>query len=146
MTDRGTEFLGAVNEYLKRGRIIHRTTSAYRPQANGLVESMNKHLVRALRAAMDGHDLTTWEAGLTDFLTNYRGFRHSSTGRSPHELIMGQPMRLPWRFHALPRHVLPDSGDAEDLGRHMTCLLASLAALWDGSAGEFTETAGAEHA
>lgn len=89
MTDRGTEFLGAVNEYLKRGRIIYRTTSVYRFQANGLVESMNKYLVRVLRVVMDGYDLTTWEAGLTDFFINYRGFRYFFTGRSSYELIMG---------------------------------------------------------
>lgn len=38
-------------------------------------------------------------------------------------------MRLPWKYHVLPRHVLPDTGDSEGLERHMTCLVASLAAL-----------------
>lgn len=74
VTDRGTEFLGEVNQCLTRGGIVHRTTSAYRPQTNGLVESTNKHLVRALRATMDGHDFASWEEGLLDFLTSYRGF------------------------------------------------------------------------
>lgn len=31
ITNRGKEFLGPVNELLTRGRIVHRTTSAYRP-------------------------------------------------------------------------------------------------------------------
>lgn len=92
ITDRGMEFLGEVNQCLVRGRVVHRTTSAYRPQANGLVESMNKHLVRALRAALEGHDLASWEGGLLDFVTSCRGFRHASTGKSPHKLVMGRPM------------------------------------------------------
>lgn len=109
VTDRGKEFLGPVNEMLTRCRVIHRTTSAYRPQANGLVEQMNRYIVRSLSAALEGRDLDTWEEGLTDFLASYRGFRHASTGYSPHELVMRRPMRLPWKFHALPRHVLPNT-------------------------------------
>lgn len=130
VTDQGTEFLGEVNKILMRGRGIHRTTSAYRAQANGMVEHLNNVTSRALAAALENGDLQTWEAGLLDFLMGYKGFRHSTTGKSPHQILMSRPMRLPWKFHATPRPLLPvDSPDA--LAKHMTCRAESLKLLQD---------------
>lgn len=128
VTDQGRKFLGEVNQLLTRGRVIHRTTSAYRPQANGMIEHLNSLLGKALVATLANGDLRTWEAGLLDFLTGYQGFRHSSTGQSPHQMLMGRPMRMPWKFHAMPRLLIPDtSGD--DLSKHMVCLAESLKIL-----------------
>lgn len=73
VTDQGREFLGQVNQTLTKGLVIHRTTSAYRAQANGLVEHLNGVLGRSLAATLEQGDLHTWERGLRDFLTGYRG-------------------------------------------------------------------------
>lgn len=135
VTDQGREFLGEVNQVLTRGLIIHRTTSAYRAQASGLVEHLNGVLGRALAATLDKGDLRTWERGLVDFLTGYRGLRHLSTGKSPHQLLMGRPMRLPWKFHAMPRLMIPDNLSGEEVERYMVCLNESLKVL-HGSARE----------
>lgn len=69
--DQGREFLGEVNDLLTRGRVIHRTTSAYRAQANGMIEHLNGALGRALIATLEQEDRRTWERGLFDFLTSY---------------------------------------------------------------------------
>lgn len=122
VTDQGREFLGEVNQVLTRGVVIHRTTSAYRAQANGFVEHLNGVLGRALAATLDKGDLRTWERGLVDFLTGYRGLRHSSTGKSPHQLLMGRPTRLPWKFHAMPRLLIPDDLSGEEVELYMLCL------------------------
>lgn len=95
-----------------------------------MVEHLNYVTSRALAAALENGDLRTWETGLLDFFMGYRGFRHSTMGKSPHQVLMSRPMRLPWRFHAMPRPLLPmDSGEA--LSRHMVCLAASLKLLQD---------------
>lgn len=90
---------------------------------------MNRYTGRSLAASLDGRSLGCWEEGLVDFLSSYRGYRHASTGRSSYELVMGRLMRLPWKFQALLRHVLPDLSSPEEMKKHMVCLLASLAAL-----------------
>lgn len=59
VTDQGREFLGEVNQVLTRVVVIHQTTSAYRAQANGLVEHLNGVLGRALSATLDKGDLRT---------------------------------------------------------------------------------------
>lgn len=126
ITDQGREFLGEVNRLLTRGLVIHRTTSAYRPQANGLVDHLNGVTARA---TLSKGDVRTWEQGLLDFLTGYRGLRHSSTGKSPHQLLMLRPMRMPWKFHAMPRPVIPDDLSGAVVEKHMVCLGESLKIL-----------------
>lgn len=64
----GREFLGEVNQVLLRGQVIHRTTSAYRAQANGMIEHLNGVMGRALLASLGKGDAHTWKRGLPDFL------------------------------------------------------------------------------
>lgn len=64
-----------------------------------------------------------------DILTGYRGLRHSSTGKSPHQLLMGRLMCLPLKFHAMPRLLIPDDGTGAEMERHMLCLNESLKIL-----------------
>lgn len=109
VTDQGREFLGEVNLLLTHGLVIHRTTSAYRAQTNGLVEHLNGVLGRSLAATLEKGDLRTWEKGLRDFLVGYRGLKHASTGKSPHQILMFRPMRLPWKYNAMPRPAIPDN-------------------------------------
>lgn len=45
VSDQGREFLGEVNQLLVRGRVVHHTTSAYRAQANGMIEHLNGVMV-----------------------------------------------------------------------------------------------------
>lgn len=130
VTDQGREFLGEVNKLLTQGRVIYHTTSAYRAQANGMIEHLNSVTRRALVATLENGDIRTWEMGLLDFLTGYRGFRHSSIGQSPHQLLMGHPMCMAWKFHAMPWPFLP-AGSGKELSHHMVCLTESLNILQD---------------
>lgn len=131
ISDQGREFLGEVNAILTKGRVIHRTTSAYRAQANGMIEHLNGALGRALVATLEKEDKRTWERGLSDFLIGYGGLRHASTGRSPHELLTARPMRLPWKFCAMPRPMIPDNQPAPALEEYMVKMQASLQVLHD---------------
>ncbi|KAL3680378.1 hypothetical protein R1sor_023334 [Riccia sorocarpa] len=48
LTDGGREFLRELQQVLQQTSIRHRTTSAYNPQANGLIERFNRTLLEAI--------------------------------------------------------------------------------------------------
>lgn len=131
ISDQGREFLGEVNQLLQRGRVIHRITSAYRAQANGMIEHLNGVMGRALEASLEQGDIRTWERGLNDFLAGYRGLWHASTRKNPYQLLFAKPMRLAWKFQAMPRTPTPDDLGPDAMEAHMKKLLASLRVLQD---------------
>lgn len=118
-----------MNQVLRRGRVIQRTTSAYRAQANGMIEHLNGVMGRPVVASLEHGDERTWERGLTDFLAGYRGLRHASTKKSPYQMLFAKPMRLPWRFQAMPRGPIPDNLDLEAVENHMVRTMESLRVL-----------------
>ena len=55
VTNRGAQFTGEMwKEMLTSMGTHHSPTTAFHPQANGLVERMHRHLKVALRARLDG--------------------------------------------------------------------------------------------
>ena len=53
ISDRGVHFRGEVDTLLQRYGIEHHRSSAYRPQANGAIEAMNKNIKRILRKMIE---------------------------------------------------------------------------------------------
>ena len=74
--------------------VKHLTTAVYKPATNGLAERMVQTFKKALTASGDPLQLT-----LDKFLFNYRMTPHSTTGRSPAELMFGRKLRT--RFDML---------------------------------------------
>lgn len=60
----------------------------YWPQENGEVERQNKSLVKRLKISQA--ESRDWKLDLLDFLLMYRSTSHSTTGRSPAELLFGR--------------------------------------------------------
>jgi len=72
-------------DYLKEMGVEHQHTTPLWPRANGEVERQNGTLLKAIRAAhAEGKN---WREELNKFLLAYRSTPHSTTGKSPAELL-----------------------------------------------------------
>ena len=94
VTDNGTEFQGEFARTLKQYSIQHMHTSAYHPQANGLVERMNRTLSHSLSRLVDMHTMN-WDLYLPTALMGYRASRHETTRLTPFYLLYGREPVLP---------------------------------------------------
>jgi hypothetical protein len=70
----------------------HILTTAYHPQANGMVERFHRQLKEALHSRNCGAD---WAAHLPWFLMGLRAAPKEDSGLSSAELVYGQALRLP---------------------------------------------------
>eukprot|EP00775_Hariotina_reticulata_P015084 gene15084-biopygen1096 len=96
VTDNGSEFQGAFSKLLEDCLIDHGHTSVAHPRANGQVERAVQTLKTALRAlCLDKEDVTDWDSGVAWLALTYRCTKHSSTGRSPYELMFARQPVVP---------------------------------------------------
>ena len=92
-TDRGVQFTSAVWQVLcKRLGISHCPTTAYHPQANGLVECFRPQLKDSMRARLAARD---WPAHLPWVLLGLRAAPKEDHNVSAAELLYGVPLALP---------------------------------------------------
>lgn len=92
VSDNGTAFTSSeFKEFMVRNGIRHVTTAPYHPSSNGLAE----RAVRTFKEGMKKYTLGEIETRLARFLFHYRTTPHSTTGRSPAELLMGRCLRSP---------------------------------------------------
>ncbi|XP_043245887.1 uncharacterized protein K02A2.6-like isoform X1 [Amphibalanus amphitrite] len=95
--DNGTAFTSAVfTGYLKEVGVRQIRVTPYHPRGAGAVERFNKNVKNVLQTATaDGMD---WKRAIREFLLSYRSTPHSTTGRSPAELLRGRQLRT--KLHA----------------------------------------------
>lgn len=94
ISDRGTNFLSGLLKYIyARLDIKKNTTSAYHPQANGLVERLNRTLGQKLAQLAQKEE--EWDEYLPFVLMAYRSTPQDSTGFSPYRLMFGREMPKP---------------------------------------------------
>ena len=87
ISDQGREFVNSVNKKLfKRFKTEHRITTAYHPQANGLVERFNQTLQRSL-VKLVNKEQNNWDEYIDSVLFAYRTAIQKSTKRSPFEVM-----------------------------------------------------------
>jgi cleavage and polyadenylation specificity factor subunit 1 len=95
-SDRGTQFSSSTWSGLcERLGIQHISTTAYHPQANGMVERSHRQLKNALRARLAAAD---WPDHLPWVLLGLRSAPKEESGVSSAELVLGQPLSLPGEF------------------------------------------------
>jgi Integrase zinc binding domain/Integrase core domain len=93
-SDRGTEFVNELISKLCRAyQIQHITTTAYHPQANGLVERMNQTIKNILSKLTENTE--DWDLYLNSALFAIRTSRQESIRRAPEEVVYGRKMRTP---------------------------------------------------
>jgi hypothetical protein len=76
--------------YLAEMGVSHKLTTPLWPRANGEVESQNRSLLKAMRAAHA--EKRNWRTELNKYLLAYRSTPHTTTGKSPAELLYGRSL------------------------------------------------------
>ncbi|UYV76764.1 hypothetical protein LAZ67_14001975 [Cordylochernes scorpioides] len=95
ITDRGRNFTSSmIRDLNKHCRIIHRTTTAYHPQTNGLTERLNKTIADMLSMYVDVNQ-KDWDEILPFVTFAYNTAKQESTGFSPFYLVHGREAETP---------------------------------------------------
>ena len=98
VSDNGPQFTSEMFvRFTRANNIKHTTTSPYHPATNGLAERFVQTLKQALRVSRK--DGRTLNGRLNNFLISYRNARHSTTERTPAQLLIGRDLRS--RLHLL---------------------------------------------
>lgn len=107
-SDRGASFTSQVWMSLGKllGTSIHHTT-AYNPEANGMVERFHRTLKAALMSRCSD---TTWSSQLPWVLLGIRTTPKEGLGASPAEMVYGEPLVVPGEF-------FPDAPSEDDIHR-----------------------------
>jgi transposase InsO family protein len=97
-SDRGPQFSSAVwAAVCSLLNIDHLSTTAFHPQANGMVERWHRRLKDALRSRAAAAD---WAAHVPWVVLALRAAPHDDSGKSPAEAVFGVPLVLPGQFLA----------------------------------------------
>ena len=106
-TDRGSQFLSSAwTQLMNAWGIKAHTTTAYHPEANGLVERLHRRLKEALLAS--SHDNPQeWYWKLPSVLLSIRTTLKPDLGASPAEMLYGEPLSIPGSLLSNP----PSSDD-----------------------------------
>jgi hypothetical protein len=95
-SDRGAQFTSTLwAAFCGLLGIQHHPTSAYHPQANGMVERFHRQLKNSLRARLCG---SNWVDHLPWVLLGLRAAPKEDSGVSSAEMLYGSPLSLPGQF------------------------------------------------
>ena len=108
-SDQGTQFLNNIlNELLTLSKVKHIINTAYSKEENGIVERVNKEVLRHVRAIC--HDrgvITAWSRIVPMVKRILNTSEHAATGYTPAELVFGPTNNLVQHFIE-PEHVNAD--------------------------------------
>lgn len=90
-------------------------SSAYHPQANGIIERYHKTMNQGLSHYVNTSG-TDWDTPVRFYLMAYRATPHSTSRYSPYYLLHGKEMTLP-TLHDLSAKLTPDVREAEYASR-----------------------------
>src|SRR6478735_5658475 len=118
VTDNGKPFLSdLIRQVCRSYGIIHKTTTPYNPQSNGLIERFNRTLTSILQKRSD-EEKKDWDVYLPAALFAYRSIKQASTKQSPFFMTYGYEPKTPFD---LDHHVYErNSPKYEAILRHRT--------------------------
>lgn len=91
LTDRyPAYFSGRLRTFLDHNNVIHRFTTPYHPNANGICERINRTIVNKLRCLKNDNPRKSWIKLLKEATAQYNNTIHSATGFPPSYLLMGR--------------------------------------------------------
>lgn len=86
-SDNGPQFTSwDFTEFLRKKGIIHRRSAIYNPQSNGVVERVNRNIAKLLDVSIFTN-IRDLQSILNNYALNYNRTSHSTTGKSPCELM-----------------------------------------------------------
>ncbi|MCI03950.1 gag-pol polyprotein [Trifolium medium] len=95
VSDNGTQFASEkVVQFCKEKGIQNTFISVEHPQANGLAESANKVILKALKRRLTGK-AENWAEHLLPILWSYHTTPQSSTGEAPFTMVYGADAMIP---------------------------------------------------
>jgi len=134
-TDRGSNFMSDIAQavYQAVGVERHRVT-AWRPQANGLVERFNGTLKQLMKAYAEETG-SKWPTAITSYAYAYNTAVHSATGYTPFYMMHGWEAKLPYEL------LLEQRGQSEykSVNRYVEELLTAVNDCWVAAAEEMSE-------
>ena len=77
--------------FLRENGIKHSRISPYWSRNNGLVENFNKSIRKAVRTALVQNK--NWRTEIYTFLLHYRATEHTTTGKSPAQLLYNRQIK-----------------------------------------------------
>ena len=96
ISDNGTNMVSSLTqEVYNRLGIKLRTSTAYHPEGNAIVERFNQSLKRMLHHVVSMDDPKNWDRQLPFLLWSYRELPNDTTGVSPHMMVYGQTPKGP---------------------------------------------------
>lgn len=89
VSDNGPQLVSQeFKDYCKKQGILHVTSAPYHPRTNGLAE----RFVRTFKNRMSSTDGTPIKSRLQEFLFSYRNTPHTTTGKSPAQMMFGRQL------------------------------------------------------
>ena len=99
ISNQGSHFLNSViRELTHHYAVVHKKSTLYYPQANGLVESTNKTLQTILIKIVNGNRID-WDTKLHNALWAYQTSYKTSIQHTPFRLAFGLEFIMPIEFH-----------------------------------------------
>lgn len=90
--DNGRQFVSEeFKSYCNNNNIVLNHTSPYWPQQNGEIERQNRSVLKRLKISYNMKK--DWKADLLEYLMMYYTTPHSTTGKTPTELLFGRTIR-----------------------------------------------------
>lgn len=95
VSDRGSVFIGEVfKNIMQKMGVTHRTTTAYRPQSNGIVERTHSRINEAI-SMYCGTNQKDWDLFIHHIIFAHNTSVHATTKQSPFYLVYGREAVLP---------------------------------------------------
>jgi len=96
VSDNGKPFLSdLIRQVCRNYSIIHKTTTPYNPQSNGLIERFNRTLGQILQRREE-NEKKDWDQYLPAALFAYRSMKQATTKQSPFFLMYGYESKTPF--------------------------------------------------